>query len=127
MLLGILAIIMFLVITVLVIGWFVSAPAYRGEGSNHFDGKRFINAANVRAKDGWDLIKWMTKRKQGPWQVRMDIPYGPKPAPMVEVVTITYVNHSAFLIQCMDLAILPPVFQFHRMQHLSVSAPTALR
>jgi len=127
MLLGILAIIMFLVITVLVIGWFMSAPAYRGEGSNHFDGKRFINAANVRAKDGWDLIKWMTNRKQGPWQVRMDIPYGPKPAPIVEVVTITYVNHSTFLIQCMDLTILTDPIWSDRTSPVQWAGPKRTR
>jgi hypothetical protein len=90
-----------------VVGFLISGPKYKGPVSDHFDGKKFFNLDGVKAKGLGDVLKWAINRKRGEWKEGKDIPYGDKP---IETVTdklrITFVNHSTFLIQVNGLNIL---------------------
>lgn len=81
-------------------GYAMSAPRHRGPVTDHFDGKRFLNIGNVKAKGAGDVFKWMAGRKREPWKQNIEYAWGEKPATRVEEgVRITFVNHSTFLIQ----------------------------
>jgi L-ascorbate metabolism protein UlaG (beta-lactamase superfamily) len=90
-----------------VIGFVISAPKYNGPVTDHFDGKKFINPTGIKAKGLPDVLKWAFNRKRGPWSAKGNFTYGPKPVERVrDGVTITFVNHSTFLIQTNGLNIL---------------------
>ena len=80
---------------IFLIGWLLSAPAYKGPLTGHFDGKRFINPGGVKAKGFRDLWKWMRSRERGIWKKKMDIPPGPSPARVVEgdEIRVTFIKH----------------------------------
>lgn len=88
-------------------GWYLSAPTYKGEVTDHFDGDKFFNPEGARAKGFEALIKWGLSRKKGSWERNNDIPFGPKPAAQVDLgITATFVNHSTYLLQVNGLNIL---------------------
>ena len=85
----------------------LSGPRYRGPKTDHFDGSRFINPGGVKAKGGWEVLKWMINRKPGRWNEQSGENYGKHPlAHFRDGIRITYVNHSTFLIQVDGLNIL---------------------
>lgn len=93
--------------SVLVISFFISAPRYTGPVLPHFDGKRFINPGNVKAKGFPDVMKWMFSRKRRPWKLDSVPEIGdPPPGVVAQGARITFVNHSTFLIQVDGLNIL---------------------
>src|SRR5271170_5167834 len=84
----------------LLIGYFISAPKYRGPVSDHFDGKRFMNPTRIEGKGFLEAMQWMIARKRGPWNRGKEFRFGEKPLDHVEDgIRITFVNHSTFLIQ----------------------------
>jgi len=101
-------ILLFISLTLIVaMGYFISAPPYKGPVSDHFDGKQFINPGNVMAKGFREVLKWMSNRKRGEWKEVMETNYGEKPAARInDGVRITFVNHSTFLIQVNGVNIL---------------------
>ena len=100
-----LAIVLFAV--VLSFGYFISAPKHAGPVTDHFDGKRFTNPGNVKAKGLGEVFKWMLVRKQGEWNEKKGTDFGDKPALQVDLgIRIAFVNHSTFLIQVDGLNII---------------------
>lgn len=96
----ILALLGLIPVVMLIAGLAISAPRYRGPSSDHFDGTRFFNPGHVRAKGGWDLVKWMLSRKTPRWEEDRGESYGPHPLGHFKGgIRITFVNHSTFLIQ----------------------------
>lgn len=90
----------FIVGSFFVIGFIISAPTHQGEITDHFDGKKFINPGNAKAKGLSDVFQWMMQRQQGPWTEIKNNKYGEKPeAAVANGVKVTFVNHSTFLIQ----------------------------
>ena len=89
------------------LGWFFSAPRYRGPKSDHFDGKRFLNLHPTVHAGPKEMVKWLTNRDEGPWDPWREI-VPTKPARRVTggELRVTWVNHSTFLIQTEDLNIL---------------------
>ena len=86
--------------TVFILGITISAPAYRGPRSDHYNGKAFTNPTGVKAKGGLEVFKWMLNRKQGPWKEINSPAYGPRPLThFKDGIRVTFVNHSTFLIQ----------------------------
>lgn len=89
------------------IGWFLSAPRYRGPKSDHFDGKRFHNLEPTTHAGPADMVKWLTNRDEGPWEewreVRTTVP--PQRVAGAEV-RVTWVNHATLLIQTENVNIL---------------------
>lgn len=107
MILAIFLIIVVIPLIMIAIGISISAPRYSGPVSDHFDGKKFLNPTGVRAKGGMEVLKWMMKRKRGPWKQKTDEHHGGRPLTHYDKgIRITFVNHSTFLVQVDGLNIL---------------------
>lgn len=119
-LLGIYAIMMF-------IGWYLSAPVYKGPESDHFKNGKFFTPNGAPAKGPADVFKWLLKRDQGPWTKNYETFVGPKPATQLEDLNITYVNHSTFLIQWNLLNILTDPVWSERVSPFSFAGPQRMR
>ena len=107
MLLAIFGFILALPVILVLIGIAISGPRYRGPVSDHFDGRRFLNQRDVRAKGGMELLKWMVNRKQGTWNEDLSEAYGKYPLRHFrDGIRVTFINHTTFLIQADGLNIL---------------------
>jgi L-ascorbate metabolism protein UlaG (beta-lactamase superfamily) len=93
---------------VFIIGYWLSAPAYKGPVTDHFDGKKFINPGGVEAKGFKDIFKWMREgRSPREWKEDLTPPVHQKLKESKNgECTITFINHSTFLIQMDGLHIL---------------------
>lgn len=100
-----LSIILVLILGMQLIGYLLSTPPYHGAVSDHFDGKKFINHGNAKAKGLNDVIRWMLNRKRGAWK-EQDVPQGSKPVPNLTGIRVTFINHTTFLIQVDGINIL---------------------
>lgn len=112
---------------IVLIGFFLSGPTYKGPVSDHFDGKQFINPTGLKAKGLKDVFQWMWKRKQGPWKERKDVPHGEKPVASSHELRITYVNHSTFLIQVNGINILTDPVWSERTSPFQFAGPKRMR
>ena len=95
-------------LSVWIIGYWLSAPAYKGPVSDHFDGKKFINPGGVEAKGFKEIFKWM-REGRAPRIWKEDLtppPYQKVKASKNGECIITFINHSSFLIQVDGLHIL---------------------
>lgn len=119
--------IIFFLLVSISIGWIISAPGYQGPKSDHFNGTTFKNLNNVEAKGFGDVLKWMMRRDQEPWQEKPDLPYGPKPQTKSEPLKITFINHSTFLIQWNGLNILTDPIWSERTSPVSFAGPKRMR
>ena len=107
MLITTLAICSLIFVSSFLLGFLFSAPGYRGEKTDHFDGSTFHNAENVAAKGFKDLIKWAINRNQGAWPDNTGTEINNVPGERMDSsIRIYYVNHSTFLIQAYGLNIL---------------------
>lgn len=113
------------------IGYSVSAPGYKGEASNNFNGSKFLNGEGYEEKGTGELLKWMLTRKPGEWteKTASDIVYGSKPADRISDFSqvITYVNHSTFLIQTDSLNIITDPVYSKRVSPFSFAGPKRMR
>ncbi len=125
----ILTIIAIFISAVLLVGYGVSAPGYKGEAMAHFDGQQFKNQSGIEAKGFGDLFKFLSNRKKEPWTKNMDIPYGPAPEtnPDPQKLKITFVNHSTFLIQYKGLNILTDPVWSQRTSPFQFAGPERMR
>lgn len=119
------------ILVVLGLGSWTSAPSYKGETTDHFNGSKFINGDGYQEKTTSDLLKWMTTRKPGEWKElnEEDITFGKKPTSRVNDSTqvITYVNHSTFLIQTDGLNIITDPVYSERVSPFSFAGPKRMR
>lgn len=116
------------------IGYFISAPRYTGPVTDHFDGHRFHNLGDVKAKGFAEAISWMLKRGQ----TRM--PWGPPhnslryPSPPASVrgnrhstgptpIRVTFINHSTVLLQFDGLNILTDPVYYERTSPFQFIGP----
>jgi L-ascorbate metabolism protein UlaG (beta-lactamase superfamily) len=110
------------------VGFFLTAPSYKGPTSDHFDGKKFINPKGVKAEGMGAVIKWMMNRERGPWKEDTSTNYGKRPiAVEKDGIRITFVNHSTFLIQVDGLNILTDPIWSTRTSPFSWAGPTRMR
>lgn len=77
-------------------GIFFSAPSYHGPLSDHFDGRKFLNPDNAKPRGLFSLLRWMISRKRGPWNPQNSV--GSSQLPKALEPSISFVNHSTFLI-----------------------------
>lgn len=116
-----------IIVIALFIGWWLSAPGYKGPTSDHFNGSKFINAGEVEANGFLDVMKWMVNRDQGDWSY---VDFSPGPAPPAQVDSgcrVTFVNHSTFLIQVDGLNILTDPVWSKRVSPFSFAGPKRMR
>jgi len=115
-------------VSFLIIGMLISAPTHSGPVSDHFDGKKFINPGNAKAKGLSDVFQWMMQRKQGPWIEKKESAYGAKPESLVtHGVKITFVNHSTFLIQIDGINFLTDPVWSERTSPFSFAGPKRMK
>lgn len=116
-----------LVALFLLIGYAISAPAYKGPVTDHFNGKVFINPGNVKPTGFSQLFKWLTNREQGVWKTVHTLRTAQPGAPPTTGFQITYVNHSTFLIQTAGLSILTDPVWSERVSPLSWLGPRRMK
>lgn len=123
-----LLILLFFIATMILMGYILSGPKYKGPVSDHFDGKRFFTPGGKPAQGFRGVLQWMIKRKQGPWAVRKGLPFGDKPSPRLNSgIHITFVNHSTFLIQVDGLNILTDPVWSDRTSPFQWAGPRRMR
>ena len=106
----------------------ISAPSYRGERSDHFDGKKFLNPRNAQAKGLAEVFQWMMQRNQGPWTEKKELAYGGIPvATISDGLKITFVNHSTFLIQIEGMNILTDPVWSERTSPFKFAGPKRMK
>src|SRR5215204_2426883 len=107
-LLGLLVTVALTVGIIILLGWMVSTPPYRGPVSDHFDGRRFRNQRATPHNDFREAAKWAANRQRGFWKPHRDEPPGPPPPMRVldDGLRVTFVNHTTVLLQTHGLNIL---------------------
>ncbi|MEO8380013.1 MAG: MBL fold metallo-hydrolase [Acidobacteriota bacterium] len=90
------------------LGWYFSAPKYRGPVTDHFDGKHFHNVPPKHHPGFTDMVRWGLTRDKGPWDEWRDIALAPPPPKRVAggELRVTWVNHATLLIQTENVNIL---------------------
>ena len=122
-------IILIIFLSILLMGWIFSAPAYQGPVSDHFDGKKFYNSGGKMALGFKEMIKWMRTRQKGEWTEIKEIKYGDLPVARVEgdTIAVTFVNHSTFLVQTLGLNILTDPVWSDRASPVPFAGPKRMR
>jgi L-ascorbate metabolism protein UlaG (beta-lactamase superfamily) len=110
------------------IGYFISAPSYKGTLSDHFNGQTFTNPTGVKSKGLIDVIKWALNRTPGEWTkvYETDNPVLPVKN-FSEGIRITFVNHSTFLIQVDGFNILTDPVWSDRVSPFTWIGPSRMR
>jgi L-ascorbate metabolism protein UlaG (beta-lactamase superfamily) len=121
-------ILFFFITTMVLMGFLLSGPKYKGPVSDHFDGKRFFTPGGKPAQGLRGVLQWMIKRKQGAWKKQHGLPSGNKPLPRLnDGIHITFVNHSTFLIQADGLNILTDPVWSERTSPFQWAGPRRMR
>lgn len=125
------AIAFFLTIGTFVVDFIISAPTTTGPKSDHFDGKRFSNPNNTKARGFKDIIKWSLSGDPGVWKEipNEEVTFG-TPVPSVDEIdkiAITFVNHATFLIQTDGLNILTDPIWSERASPFQWIGPKRMR
>lgn len=117
-----------IILVFILTGIILSGPPYEGPLSDHFDGKTFINPAGVKQQSLAAVVKWMLNRKSSPWRTTVNDEPGPKPPDRVgSGISITFVNHSTFLIQTAGLNILTDPVWSERVSPFAWAGPERQR
>lgn len=115
---------------VLIFGFFLSGPSYKGPKSDHFNGKKFTNPNGLEAKGFKDVFRFMRERKMEHYKFNYETFVRSEALPErldVSKVKITFVNHSTFLIQYAGLNILTdPIWSF-RCSPFQFAGPHRMR
>lgn len=115
---------------VLLVGFFLSGPSYKGAISDHFDGKKFINPSGRQAQGFSSGMRYMRERNPGPWKPNYETFVREESIPAqvdINKLKITFVNHSTFLIQYGGLNILTdPIWSF-RCSPFQFAGPHRMR
>jgi L-ascorbate metabolism protein UlaG (beta-lactamase superfamily) len=109
--------------------WAFAGPRYRGEASEHFDGKRFVTP-NAPERSGFGgLLKWQTHREHGAWSDYREVPPGPPPPREVRDgrLRVTFINHATTLIQMDGINVLTDPIWSERCSPVSWAGPKRVR
>lgn len=119
----------FVVVVILAIGYWLSAPRYKGPVTDHFDGRQFYNPDNMKAKGLREVVQWMLKRERGVWKENNhQDSFGPPAVPSIsDRIRITFVNHTTFLIQVNGVNILTDPVWSERVSPFSWIGPRRMR
>jgi len=79
----------------------LSAPRYRGQITDHFDGRKFHNLEGPARRGFTDFIRWQLTGKRGEWNEWTHSEPGATPPARVngEGLRVTFINHATVLIQ----------------------------
>jgi L-ascorbate metabolism protein UlaG (beta-lactamase superfamily) len=78
----------------------LSAPRYRGQITDHFNGRKFHNLEGPSRRGFVDFLRWKLTGKPGEWNKWIDAEPGSPPPNRVdaEKLRITFINHATVLI-----------------------------
>lgn len=85
---------------VVIIGYALSGPHWRGPVTDHFDGRHFRNMRPVPHGGFGAFLRWQRTRRPPPWQDRPSA-FGPAPPARAGAgaMRITFINHATVLLQ----------------------------
>lgn len=94
------------------------------KSSDHYDGKTFFNPWGVNNKKSfWEVMKWKWSSSAAKWPESVSFDLLVLPSRPSDGVSVTWINHSTFLIQSKDLIILTdPIFS-ERSSPVSFAGP----
>lgn len=104
----------------------IGAPRYRGEKSEHFNGRRFVNVPGTE-HSVTGLLRWLFGRRLGEWSKYREFPTGAKPPERVDDLRVTFINHATVLIQIQGLNILTDPIYSKRCSPVSWAGPKRCR
>lgn len=104
-------------------------PGWKGEVSDHFDGKRFFNPGHPDLHDFRHILKWKIERKAAEWPERAEEPNATPDltAPPAGKIAVTAVGHATFLLRTRDLAILTDPVWSERCSPVGWAGPRRVR
>lgn len=92
--------------------------------SDHYDGKRFFNPGGPGLKSFWSLLKWKFTSDRKDWLERLPVKNYPyRPLAQGEKVSATFINHSTFLLEFLELKVLTDPVYSERASPLSFFGP----
>lgn len=108
-------------------GWdTLSAPAYKGPVTDHFDGERFHNPSAPVDRSFGDVLRFLIRRKRGDW-ARTPSGSANSFSPPLRVrdddLRITFVDHSTVLIQTAGVNIVTDPVWADRVSPVSWAGP----
>lgn len=103
----------------------ISAPRYRGQVTDHFDGRKFHNLEGPERSGFLDFLRWRFIGKRGEWSKWTDSqPSAPPPQRVHgDKVRITFINHATVLIQTTGLNILTDPIWSDRVSPFTWAGP----
>ena len=131
--LGLFALLGVLLLTGLGVGCALSAPTWKGETTEHFDGKKFVSpGAPDRYGDQSALsafLKWQAESKRGPWSEYRDVASGAPPPREVPMggMRVTFINHATTLIQLDGINVLTDPIYAERASPYDFVGPRRVR
>ena len=117
------------VILVLCIGYYLSAPVYKGPKSDHFDGKVFFSPLGPNHHTVPTVLKYLLTRKPEKWTRNYETFVRSEPLAKVREgeINVSFVNHSTFLIQTSKLNILTDPIWSKRCSPSQIAGPARMR
>ncbi len=112
------------------IGINLSVPGYRGDNTEHFDGKRFRNLESAKPLSFFDVLGWRLKRVDPKWPTWVENKTYPLPAKTINddtAFSVTFINHATVLIQLPGVNILTDPIWSDRASPFSWVGPKRVR
>jgi L-ascorbate metabolism protein UlaG (beta-lactamase superfamily) len=119
-----------LVLTAAGLGFFFSAPRWRGPKSDHFDGRRFfLPRASTRAGGFGSFLRFLRTRRPSPWPTYRGEPAGPPPPRDAAegALRATFINHATVLLQLDGVNVLTDPIWSERASPFSFLGPRRAR
>ena len=129
------AVVVGLLLTGLCVGCALSAPTWKGDQSEHFNGKKFVSPGGPKERfpNGMSTVgaflKWQAESKRGPWREYREEPYGAPPPREVAVgaMRVTFINHATTLIQLDGVNVLTDPIYSERASPYEFAGPKRVR
>jgi L-ascorbate metabolism protein UlaG (beta-lactamase superfamily) len=101
----------------------------RAIASDHFDGSRFFNPSRSQAKTLWQVFRWRTSGARKPWPrwIEMERRFELPPQPGPDEATVTFINHSTFLLRLSGLNVLTDPIWSERASPVRWAGPRRVR
>jgi len=117
------------ILLVIIVGYALSAKGYDGSKSNHFDGKKFLNKTGIPANGLKDVLKYVITRKPESWTRNYEtyVRDIPLPSPDSNEVSVTFVNHSTFIIQYKKMTVVTDPVWSDRCSPVQFAGPARFR
>ena len=128
--LKILAIIILSVLAIaLLSGFILSEKGHKGEITDHFNGKTFINPSGIPSNGLPEVFKYMTSREAEKWTENYESYVRSEPLPdgQPDKINITFVNHSTFIIQYEDITVVTDPIWSKRCSPTQLIGPKRMR